>query len=223
MRLSVQYERSWTDDELKEAVAKSSCISHVTGKLGLVTAGVNFRRISKRIIELGLDTTHFSQRQPKMQETIPDDQVLVFGAEVRGAVVRRVLKKYLPYRCRDCPNAGEWNGRALTLQVEHIDGDHKNNRLENLCWLCPNCHTQTPTWGGRSAGRWKDGRKIDRRFGEQGLKEDRPHLWRVDHKQVYDEFCKTNNYLGTGRLFGISDNAVRKIVRRRNRKNEAIV
>ena len=50
------------------------------------------------------------------------------------------------YIC-ECGQGAMWNGKPLTLQVDHIDGNHANNDQNNLRWLCPNCHTQTPTWG----------------------------------------------------------------------------
>lgn len=51
--------------------------------------------------------------------------------------------------CAEC-GISEWNGKAITLEVDHIDGDNKNNNRENLRGLCPNCHSQTDTWRGRN-------------------------------------------------------------------------
>ena len=44
----------------------------------------------------------------------------------------------------------EWNGNPLTFQIDHIDGDRTNNHLDNLMVLCPNCHTQTDTYGSKN-------------------------------------------------------------------------
>ena len=54
--------------------------------------------------------------------------------------------------CKECGNGQTWNGKPLTLQLDHIDGNNENNLKENLRMLCPNCHTQTPTWGFKK--RW---------------------------------------------------------------------
>lgn len=73
---------------------------------------------------------------------------------IDGKASFRQIKRYLieelkMYFCQLCDNRGKWEGRPLTLQLDHIDGNPKNNRIENLRWLCPNCHSQTETWGRR--------------------------------------------------------------------------
>jgi len=56
-------------------------------------------------------------------------------------------------RCALCGNSGEWQGKPLTLQLDHANGRYDDNRLENLRWLCPNCHSQTETFAGRGSVR----------------------------------------------------------------------
>ena len=48
--------------------------------------------------------------------------------------------------------AGQWQGETLTLHVDHINGDFHDNGIENLRFLCPNCHSQTPTFAGKHKG-----------------------------------------------------------------------
>ena len=54
------------------------------------------------------------------------------------------------YQCQECGVGDIYNGKPFTLQVEHIDGDSKNNDIENLCLICPTCHTQTFSWGQKN-------------------------------------------------------------------------
>jgi hypothetical protein len=66
---------------------------------------------------------------------------------------RRLLADGLKQRLCEACGVSEWRGRPLPLELHHINGDPNDHRLENLALLCPNCHAQTPNWGGRNARR----------------------------------------------------------------------
>jgi len=68
-----------------------------------------------------------------------------------SALKKRILKAcLLPARCAECSTGESWQGKHLALQLDHINGDSNDHRLENLRILCPNCHSQTPTYGGKA-------------------------------------------------------------------------
>jgi len=63
---------------------------------------------------------------------------------------RLVKEGILEYNCSSCGIGDEWNGKPITLQLDHINGVNNDHRLDNLRMLCPNCHSQTDTWCGRN-------------------------------------------------------------------------
>ena len=64
--------------------------------------------------------------------------------------IRLINEDKLEYKCEKCGNEGVWKGKELTLQLDHINGDHQDHRLKNLRFLCPNCHSQTDTFSGKN-------------------------------------------------------------------------
>lgn len=65
--------------------------------------------------------------------------------------IRKVLTEIIGYKCACC-GISEWQDKAITLQVDHIDGHADNNKPENLRLICPNCHTQTDTFSAKNKG-----------------------------------------------------------------------
>jgi predicted RNA-binding Zn-ribbon protein involved in translation (DUF1610 family) len=68
------------------------------------------------------------------------------GRTTRAQLHRALTELGVPYACETCGNTGEWLGRPITLQIDHIGGDWHDNRQKNLRYLCPNCHAVTDTW-----------------------------------------------------------------------------
>ena len=142
------------DDELSEIVRASLSTSEVARRAGYSAAGGSHAAISRRIKALGLDTSHFDPRANAAPPALRLDAavILVFDDHLprrrRASVLRRaMLEMGVVYVCSLCGIEPFWNGQALRLEIDHVDGDWRNNRLVNLRILCPNCHTQTPTYG----------------------------------------------------------------------------
>ncbi|MEV7728256.1 HNH endonuclease [Streptomyces sp. NPDC087917] len=151
----------WTREILAEAVGASTTMCEVLRRLGLDVVGGNHTHISRRVKVLGVDTSHFrlpsSAGRPKVRRT--PETILV---KQDGAHARREQSEHLksalastgvPDRCRRCGTEATWQGRPLSLEVDHINGDWRDNRPENLRLLCPNCHSTTDTYRGRAKGR----------------------------------------------------------------------
>jgi len=74
--------------------------------------------------------------------------------------VRRHLTETRGYQC-ECCKISSWNSRHLVLEVDHIDGDYTNNEEDNLRFLCPNCHSQTPTYKAKNTGKGRRYRRVE--------------------------------------------------------------
>lgn len=59
----------------------------------------------------------------------------------------------IPYKCAECGNNGIWNDKPLALDLDHINGINNDDRIENLRFLCPNCHRQTDSYAGKNVGK----------------------------------------------------------------------
>lgn len=125
--------------------------------------GGAYETLKRKLKEYDIDTSHFlGQRAnsgtrhwggPKEKWTLK--QILQKDSPITQKVLRDYIKKYqvIPYECAICHNTGEWYGSTLILQLDHINGNNKDNRIENLRYLCPNCHSITDTFSGKNKGR----------------------------------------------------------------------
>ena len=146
--------KKYTDDELAHAVAQSCSVAEVMRRLGVKPAGGSHFHISKRIRRAGLDTSHFlgqAIRRGQVRPRLSAAEILVKRMDplsrTKPDLLRRALAEVgVLYACAVCGVGNDWCGRRLVLHVDHIDGDASNNLRENLRLLCPNCHSQTPTF-----------------------------------------------------------------------------
>lgn len=99
-----------------------------------------------------------------------------------------IKKNLLEYKCAECGIFNEYNGKPIILQLDHINGVNNDNRLENLRFLCPNCHSQTETWGGRNINlekrRTNQLNKINK---EKKISEQKKQLFEQRKKDVYSQ------------------------------------
>ena len=143
-------------EKLKETIKSTTSVAQVLIKLGLKGKGSH-----KSVVEMirinQLDISHFTgagwARGKKLPRRTKTDDYLSNKVRITSHKLRlRLLDdKILSPQCSSC-NLTEWLGNPMPLELDHVDGNHKNNELSNLRLLCPNCHVFTPTYKTKN---WK--------------------------------------------------------------------
>jgi hypothetical protein len=150
--------RKWTIKQLEEAAKDSRSIRQVLKKLGLKEAGGNYSQINKYLRFYKINTSHFKGRgwskglKIPFTPKIPLEKILVKNSDyqsykLKSRLIRSGLKKA---SCELCGWAEKSLDGRIPLELDHINGDSLDNRIENLRILCPNCHSLQPTHRGRN-------------------------------------------------------------------------
>ncbi len=143
---------------LKRITRESSSIADICRKLNVSSSGDQHKLIKKVLKERNISFSHMltgvganKGRRFNKQKT-PLSKILIENSTYQtGKLKSRLLKEgKLKEICSKCKIGNIWNGEKLVLQLEHKNGKRNDHRLKNLELLCPNCHTQTKTWGNKT-------------------------------------------------------------------------
>lgn len=127
-----------TEEDYRIAAANSETIADMCRALGIAPVGGNYGTILRNVAKYEIDISHFLGQGHTKGKILKEKPV-------SNEVIKKRLILLRSHQCEKCKNS-TWFERPITLELEHIDGDNTNNDLENLLLLCPNCHSQTPTW-----------------------------------------------------------------------------
>lgn len=201
---------SITDEQFVNLVKNSINVSEVLFKLGYTANGNSwgFSQVKKRMTDLNLSFSDFKGKSKisKYNSNSKIDNSALFKVNSnhnRNAIRRRIISENLiPYKCGIC-GITKWNNKTLSLELDHINGINNDNRLENLRFLCPNCHSQTTTYGARN----------------QQKNESKYDISDELRQMVENTYDKCKNIKNTSSVLGIRRNVVRKIINESGQKH----
>lgn len=213
----------YSKDTLEKLVKESYSYAEVARKLGMHSKGGNYNTLRRNIIKWDIDTKHFVGRGWSKGQKFPDSQTpLKFYLDNLKPISSWELKKKLiaaGIKKNECEICGisEWNHKPIACQLHHKNGNNKDNRLENLQILCPNCHSQTDSYAGKNLRITEPKKKLN----QEELSKANSHaniscrkVTRPSYEQFLLEFKELGeNFSAMGRKYGVSDNAIRKWIK----------
>ena len=160
--------QKYTKEWLEELCKNSYSLAEVLRKAGRKPGGGSQTTLKKKIEEFNIDTSHFTgqlwnkgktkenderiAQQSSNQEKYSLEEIFIENSPVTQKVMRGYVERHnlLEYKCVNCGCDGNWQGGLISLEIDHINGNNKDNRLSNLRYLCPNCHALTDTYRGKN-------------------------------------------------------------------------
>jgi DNA-directed RNA polymerase subunit RPC12/RpoP len=217
---TVNIDHHATNEQFAQIVKDSYSYAECLQKLGYkASSGSVYKTIKKKIDELQIDTSHFQKitATPRNRENI-----FVENSTCCQSVLRRwFLKENVEYKCSICGQEPFWNGKEMTMILDHINGKNNDDRLENLRWVCPNCNSQLDTTNGKNVKRYK---KETNRCVDCGIEImegatrckacynnfKKSHPFKDMTRDELKFLIRTYSFVTIGKMYNISDNGIRK-------------
>ncbi len=206
-------------EDLQNIIDQSNSIVEVLQKLGFDGYNGNHRTLTRRINMESFDLTKMKanfkiSRKMRGKNSYKIEDIFTEDCKIYRKEIKRLLIQHniIEYKCAHCKNTGVHNDKPLILQLEHINGVNNDNRLENLCFLCPNCHSQTPSFSGRNCKRAPKSKVYE---SEQNKADRIKKMRHFDvSKEELQELIMNHPMTFLGQKFGVSDNAIKKRCKR---------
>ena len=217
----------WTKEELQSLAAECTSMSEFAVLLGYRSKSC-FRVIRDHCNRQGVSLDHFTGVNHNAVKRSPENVFIENSTATQGTLRRWYTKgEYTPYKCSICGLEPFWNGKELTLTLDHINGINNDDRLENLRWVCPNCDRQLDTFCAKNANRetFYNYKPKEEFFCIDCGKPVSPgatrcvqcqgksirSVERPEPEELRKILIDNNgSFTKVGKLFGVSDNAIRK-------------
>lgn len=219
----------YSKEELQNILDNSYSYSDVLHYLGLSINSSNIRLLHLTIYDLNLNEEILNKNRncnpkyfkKKSNNPISLNELLVDGKIVNtNSLKNKLFKNGLKEeKCELC-GITSWNSNPLSFQLHHIDGNRENNKIDNLMILCPNCHSQTDNYAGKKAKKKSTKKcficqckisrsaKYCRTCYFKYIQNKNSDL--IIDREKLKELIRNNSFVSVGKMFNISDNAIRK-------------
>lgn len=207
-------------EKLEQLVKECNSFREILEKQGKAVSGDSVKLLKSKLDLYKISYLFIKEKEIKKQ--VPLQEILVENSNYKSSdLKKRLIKEGLKEDvCEICGCTNIWNNNPLTLQLDHINGNHHDNRIENLRIICPNCHSQTETFGN------KRGKKHNYCIDcgcEISLKSIRCNSCSAKHRNTFkvspenrpskEELLKlilSKSFTEIGKMFGVVDNTIRK-------------
>ena len=151
--------KTWSDEDMVLAIRGNYSIAAVLRELSLSPTGANYKTVHAAVKVLGVDISHWTGQGHQKGKRCTWakkrslDEILVKGSDYRNTSNlkgRLIDEGVLVNECSECGLGSNWEGKSLIMVIDHVNGDSRDHRIENLRLLCPNCNSQQSTFAGRN-------------------------------------------------------------------------
>lgn len=209
-----------SNQELEDIVKSSVSYSECLRKIGYNShSGSTLKRFKEKVNELNISTSHFQNYIRPIPSKKED--VFIENASCSQKTLRKnFLKEDIPYVCSICGQEPVWNNKKLTLILDHINGKNKDNRLNNLRWVCPNCNQQLETTGSRNQEKNYNkcidcGKKILKssircRSCEENHRKENFKVENIVSRIELKQLLRNSSFTDIGKKYGVSRTTVKR-------------